>query len=155
MPRAGRFVTVPGHMEPRISLITLGVDDLARARAFYEALGFRASSAGNDQVAFFQAGSLGLALYGRAALAEDAHLPPAAGPGFGGITLAYNARSRDEVDAVLAQALAAGARLLKPAQDVFWGGYSGYFADPDGHPWEVAWNPFFVIAPDGALRLPA
>jgi catechol 2,3-dioxygenase-like lactoylglutathione lyase family enzyme len=141
-------------MEPRISLITLGVDDLARARAFYEALGFRSSSAGNDNVAFFQAGGLGLALYGRAALAEDAHLALPAGTGFGGITLAYNARSRDEVDSVLAQALEAGARLLKPAQDVFWGGYSGYFADPDGHPWEVAWNPFFAIAPDGALRLP-
>jgi catechol 2,3-dioxygenase-like lactoylglutathione lyase family enzyme len=141
-------------MEPRISLITLGVDDLARARTFYERLGFRASSSGNDSVAFFQAGSLGLALYGRDSLAEDARLAPAASPGFGGITLAYNARSRDEVDTVLAEALAAGARLLKPAQDVFWGGYSGYFADPDGHPWEVAWNPFFAIAPDGALRLP-
>lgn len=142
-------------MEPRISLITLGVDDLPRARAFYERLGFRPSSAGNDAVAFYQAGSLGLGLYGRAALAEDAHLSATPAGTFGGITLAYNARSRDEVDAVLAAAVAAGARLLKPAQDVFWGGYSGYFADPDGHPWEVAWNPFFAIAPDGALKLPA
>ena len=143
-------------MDPRISLITLGVADVATARAFYERLGFRALSASNEHVVFFQAGSLALGLYSRASLAEDAHLPAAAAtPGtFGGITLAYNARTREEVDGVLAAALEAGARLLKPAQDVFWGGYSGYFADPDGHPWEVAWNPFFPIAPDGALRLP-
>ncbi len=142
-------------MDPRISLITLGVDDLARARAFYEALGFRASPAGNESVVFFQAGGMALSLFGRAALAEDGHLPaPSKDGGFGGITLAYNARSRDEVDEVLSQAVFAGAKLLKPAQDVFWGGYSGHFADPDGHPWEVAWNPFFTVAPDGTINLP-
>lgn len=140
-------------MEPRISLLTLGVSDLARSRAFYEKLGFTPSPAGNEQVVFFQAGGMALGLFGRDALAKDAHLP-AAGSGFGGITIAYNARSKAEVDAVFAEAVAAGARPLKQPVDVFWGGYSGYFADPDGHPWEVAWNPGFTLAADGALRLP-
>jgi uncharacterized glyoxalase superfamily protein PhnB len=94
-----------------------------------------------------------LGLYGREALAEDAQVP-SAGSGFGGITLAYNVRAREEVDAVLKEAEAAGGRILKPAHDVFWGGYSGYFADPDGHPWEVAWNPEWTIADDGSVQLP-
>ena len=94
-----------------------------------------------------------LALYGRDALAEDAHLPPD-GRGFGGITLAHNVRRREDVAAVLAEAEAAGGRILKPAQDVFWGGHSGYFADPDGHPWEVAWNPYFPFDGEGRLALP-
>ena len=141
-------------MEPRLTLITLGVSDLARARAFYEALGFKASSASQGDIVFFQAGALGLALYPRAALAEDAQVSHEGG-GFSGITLAHNVRAKEEVAAILAEAERAGACILKPAQDVFWGGHSGYFADPDGHLWEVAWNPFFSLAADGALSLPS
>lgn len=140
-------------MEPRISIVTLGVRDLARARAFYEALGFVVSSSSNDNIVFFQAGAMALALYGWEALAEDAQLP-ADGAGFRGLTLAHNVREKAQVAQVLAAAEAAGGRILKPAQDVFWGGHSGYFADPDGHLWEVAWNPGFEIAADGALLLP-
>ncbi|HYD31453.1 MAG TPA: VOC family protein [Azospirillaceae bacterium] len=141
-------------MEQRLSVVTLGVADVAAARRFYEeGLGWKASTSGNEQVVFFQAGGMVLALYGRSALAEDTHLP-AEGSGFGGIALAYNARSKEEVDTVLAQAVAAGASLLKPARSVFWGGYSGYVADPDGHPWEIAFNPFWEITDDGSVRLP-
>lgn len=104
-------------------------------------------------VVFFQAGGMALALYPRDELAKDANLS-ADGSGYGGITLAYNARSREEVDAVLAEALAAGARILKPAEEAFWGGYSGYFSDPDGFAWEVVWNPSFPIAADGSIRIP-
>ncbi len=143
-------------MDPRITLITLGVRDLPASRRFYgRGLGWRESAAGNDSVAFFQlGGGLALGLYGRAALAEDAHLRDA-GSGFGGITIAQNQRSKAEVDAVIAAAIAAGGTLLKAAEDVFWGGYSGYFADPDGHPWEIAWNPFFPMDEAGGLVLPA
>lgn len=142
-------------MEQRLSLVTLGVADVARSRRFYEeGLGWTPSSASRESIVFFQLGGIALALFGRAALAEDAHLPPTPAEGFGGITLAHNVGSRAEVDAVMAHAERAGARILKPAQDVFWGGYSGYFADPDGHPWEVAWNPFVTLGPDGSLRLP-
>jgi catechol 2,3-dioxygenase-like lactoylglutathione lyase family enzyme len=140
-------------MEPRISLITLGVADMPRARRFYEALGWRASGASSEGVTFFQLGGLILSLYGRTALAEDARLPAEAA-GFGSVTLAYNVRERTDVDRVLDEARAAGATILKPGEDVFWGGYSGYFADPDGHPWEVAWNPHFPILDDGTIRLP-
>jgi catechol 2,3-dioxygenase-like lactoylglutathione lyase family enzyme len=140
-------------MEQRISLITLGVADLDRSRRFYERLGWRRSVAEAEGVVFFQAGGMALALYPKTALAEDANVS-ADGHGFRGITLACNTRTRDEVDAVLAEAQAAGGELIKPAQDAFWGGYSGYFADPDGFLWEVAWNPFFPIAEDGSLRLP-
>ena len=139
-------------MEQRVSLVTLGVADLERARRFYEdGLGWRR---GNDhaEVVFFQAGGMVLALWSRAALAADARVPAASG-GFAGIALAYNTRTREEVDAVLAQAQAAGATILKPAEDAFWGGYSGYFADPDGHLWEVAWNPGWRLADDGSVRL--
>jgi uncharacterized protein len=139
-------------MEQRLSLVTLGVADLERSRRFYEdGLGWRRGN-NHPEVVFYQIGAAVLALWGRDALAQDARLPNV-GSGFGGVALAYNARSRDEVDAVLAEAEAAGAKILKPAQDAFWGGYSGYFADPDGHPWEVAWNPEWTLAEDGSVRL--
>jgi len=140
-------------LDQRVSLVTLGVADVALACSFYQRLGWQASARGNASIVFFQLNGFVLALYGRAALAEDGAMADA-GPGFGGIALAYNVRERAEVDGVLAEAQAAGGRILKPAQDAFWGGYSGYFADPDGHPWEVAWNPGFSIAPDGTLLLP-
>ena len=141
-------------MDQRLSIITLGVRDLGRARRFYEALGWKASKAGNDQIVFFQLLGIVLGLYSREALAEDAHVPDdAPSAKFGGIAIAYNARDKAEVDRVLKEAVAAGAALLKPAQDVFWGGYSGYFADPDGHPWEVAFNPHWRLEDDGSLRL--
>ena len=141
-------------MEQRISLITLGVTDLARSRSFYEhGLGWQPSSASNEQVSFFQTGSMVLALYGKTALAQDAQLAPE-GTGFGGIALAYNVRQREEVDAVLAEAQAAGATLLTSAQETDWGGYAGYFADLDGYPWEVAWNPHFPLLDDGSVQLP-
>jgi uncharacterized protein len=139
-------------MEQRLSLVTLGVTDVGRARRFYEdGLGWRR---GNDheEVVFFQLGGMVLALWGREALAQDARLP-GAGTGFGGIALAYNTRNREEVDAVLKEAEAAGATILKPAEDTVWGGYSGYFADPDGHLWEVAWNPGWTLAADGSISL--
>ncbi len=143
-------------MEQRLSVITLGVADLERSRRFYEAgLGWTASDASQDGVVFFQLGGMVLALYPRQALAEDACLPDTPAAGFAGITLAYNARSRDEVAALLDIAVKAGATLLKPAQNVFWGGHSGYFADLDGHAWEVAWNPFWPLDSDGSVRLPS
>ncbi|MFZ0955887.1 MAG: VOC family protein [Candidatus Sulfotelmatobacter sp.] len=140
-------------MEQRVSLITLGVADLKRSREFYERLGWRRSMANTEGVVFFQAGGMALALYPRHELAKDANVS-AHGDGFSGISLAYNARTRAEVDSVLREAEAAGAKLVKPAQEAFWGGYSGYFADPDGFLWEVAWNPSFPIAADGSIRLP-
>jgi len=140
-------------MDQRISIVTLGVANLERSREFYERLGWRRSAASNEGIAFFQAGGMALALYPRDELAKDANLD-GAGRGFAGITLSFNARSREEVDAVLAEAQTAGAKILKPAQEAFWGGYSGYFSDPDGFAWEVAWNPSFAIAEDGSVRLP-
>jgi catechol 2,3-dioxygenase-like lactoylglutathione lyase family enzyme len=139
-------------MEQRLSLVTLGVADLARATRFYQDLGWQR---GNDhaEVVFFQLRGMIFALFGRAALAADAGLADAQGSGFGGIVLAYNARTRAEVDAVLAEAAAAGATITKPAADAFWGGYTGCFADPDGHLWEVAWNPAWTIRSDGAITL--
>jgi catechol 2,3-dioxygenase-like lactoylglutathione lyase family enzyme len=139
-------------MEQRFSVVTLGVADLGRARRFYEeGLGWRR---GNDyaEVAFFQAGGSILALYPRHLLAEDAGVAND-GQGFDGITLAYCTRTREEVDAVLAQATTAGAKIIKPAQVTFWGGYSGYFADPDGHAWEIAWNPDWTIEADSSVSL--
>ncbi|MGE0627120.1 MAG: VOC family protein [Hyphomicrobiaceae bacterium] len=141
-------------MEPRVSLITLGVADVGRARRFYEALGFKASAASQPDVTFFEAGGVILALFGRSSLADDASLADSE-PGFSGIALAHNCRSEAEVDAVLAEAVAAGGRLLKPAQKVFWGGYLGYFADPDGHLWEVAYNPHWPLDEGGRPLLPA
>ncbi|HEX9905610.1 MAG TPA: VOC family protein [Propylenella sp.] len=138
-------------MEQRLSLVTLGVDDLGRARRFYEALGWERGNE-NPEVVFFQLNGLVLALWSRRSLAEDAKVS-ADGGGFRGVALAYNARSKADVDAVMAEAETAGARMLKPAEDVFWGGYSGYFADPDGHLWEVAWNPQWEVTPEGNVRM--
>ena len=138
-------------MEQRVSLITLGVGDLARARSFYEALGWTTGAAPADDVVFFQAGGMVVALWGRGQLAEDSVV--ADGGGWGGITLAYNTRSPEEVDAVIAEAGAAGGTILRPGAETFWGGYSGVFVDPDGHPWEVAHNPHWTIADDGSVSL--
>jgi predicted lactoylglutathione lyase len=138
-------------MERRVSLITLGVRDLARSRAFYEAIGFRPSSSSQDEIVFIQlSGGVALALFGWDALAEDAQVSPE-GHGFRGVTLAHNVRAREEVAPILAEAARAGGRIVKPAQDVFWGGHCGYFADLDGHLWEVAFNP---NQPTGAFHLP-
>ena len=143
----------PLAMEPRISIVTLGVADVARARAFYEALGFKASAASQASITLLDAGGVVLALYGRTALAEDAHVADAM-PGFSGMTLAHNCRSEADVDEVIRHAVAQGATLRKAAQKVFWDGYSGYFADPDAHLWEVAYNPHFTMEDSGRLRLP-
>ena len=141
-------------MEQRISMIALGVNDLQKARQFYETgLGWKASKSGGDQIIFFQIGGMILGLHPRHQLAGDANLS-GTGLGFGGITIAYNARDKNEVEQVLNQAQKAGATILKPAQNVFWGGYSGYFADLDGHPWEVVWNPKWKLGEDGRLELP-
>ena len=140
-------------MQPRLTLVTLGVSDLAKARAFYEAWGWKASSASQPEVAFFQANGLALALWGRADLAKDAGVADKP-TGFAAVSLAYNARSKEEADEVYAAAIAAGATATKPLHDVFWGGYSGYFADPDEHLWEVAWNPAFPLDEDGHMFLP-
>ncbi len=140
-------------MEQRVSLVTLGVANLDRSRAFYERLGWRRSLASAQGVVFFQTGGMALSLFPRDELAKDAGVSPQ-GHGFSGMTLAHNTRSREEVDAVLAAAVAAGAKLVKPAQEAFWGGYLGYFSDPDGFLWEVAWNPSFQMAEDGAIRIP-
>lgn len=132
-------------MQPRISMITLGVRDLQVSINFYRAgLQLPTDYKDGDGIAFFHLTGTWLALYPYDALAEDACLPPDRSR-FGGFTLAHNVSSKEIVDQVLKQALAAGARLLKPAADTFWGGYSGYFSDPDGHPWEVAWNPYFPL----------
>jgi catechol 2,3-dioxygenase-like lactoylglutathione lyase family enzyme len=141
-------------MEQRLTMVTLGVADMERSRRFYEALGWTASIEGGGQIVLFQLLGFVLGLYPRSALAEDAHVSGLEAPGFCGIALVYNARDKAEVDGVLKDAVAAGAKLLRPAQDVFWGGYSGYFADLDGHPWEVAFNPHWPLSNDGALRLP-
>ena len=140
-------------MEQRLSLVTLGVSDLGRARAFYEGLGWTTGAAPADDVVFFQAGGMVVALWGRDQLAEDSAVEDTGG--WGGVTLAYNARSPAEVDAVMAEAEAAGARIGRPGGETFWGGYSGLFVDPDGHPWEVAHNPRWTIRDDGSIELPA
>lgn len=137
-------------MEPRISLVTLGVTDVARSRAFYEALGWAGSSP-DGEVVFIQAGPMALALWSRELLAHDSAVTD--GGGWGGITLAHNVRSPAEVDAVLAEAAAAGATIGRAGAPTFWGGYSGVFLDPDGHPWEVAHNPYWTIADDGSISL--
>jgi len=138
-------------MEQRVSLVTLGVRDLARARAFYETLGWRTNAAPGDDVVFFQAGGMIIALWGRAELAEDSGVEDSGG--WGGITLAHNVRSPAEVDAVVAEAEAAGATVTRPGAATFWGGYSGAFTDPDGHAWEVAHNPHWTLAEDGSVSL--
>lgn len=140
-------------MEQRMSLITLGVADLARARRFYEeGLGWKIGLAVEGEVAFFQLNGLILSLYPRAVLAQDAGVAEA-GSGFAGITLAHNVRSEEEVDALLSEAQRAGGRIVKPASRAEWGGYSGYFADLDGHLWEVAHNPGFPLDAEGNPRL--
>jgi len=136
-------------MEQRISLITLGVADVARAKAFYEQLGWQGQEI--EETVFFQAGGLALVLWGRDKLAADAGVE---GLGACAMTLAQNVRSRAEVDEVIATAAAAGATVTKPARETFYGGYAGYFADPDGHLWEIAWNPGFTLAEDGTLTVP-
>jgi uncharacterized protein len=138
-------------MEQRVSLVTLGVRDLARGRRFYEALGWRTNAAPDDDVVFFQAGGMILALWGRDRLAEDSAVEDSGG--WGGIALAHNVRSPAEVEAVLAEAEAAGATITRPGAETFWGGYSGAFADPEGHVWEVAHNPHWTLAEDGSVRL--
>lgn len=140
-------------MQLRLSLVTLGVADVARSRRFYEAMGLTASSASQAEVTFFQLGNVVLALFGRADLAADAGVADSS-PGFSGTALAWNVASEREVDDALAQAAACGGRLVKPGQKVFWGGYSGYFADPDGHLWEVAFNPYFPLDAAGRVLLP-
>ena len=138
-------------MEQRVSLVTLGVSDLSRARAFYEGLGWTTGAAPADDVVFFQAGGMIVALWSRAQLAEDSVMTD--NGGWGGVTLAYNTRSPAEVDAVLEEARAAGGTCSGRGAETFWGGYSGVFADPDGHPWEVAHNPHWTIREDGSVRL--
>lgn len=139
-------------MEQRLSLITLGVADLARSRRFYEdGLGWARGNA-EDEVAFYQLNGLILALWTRDDLAADAQVADT-GATFSGISIAFNTRSHDEVDDILAQAAAAGGTITKPAEEQVWGGYSGYFADPDGHPWEVAFNPGWSIDEAGRVSL--
>ena len=140
-------------MRQTISFITLGVGDLARSRAFYAALGWRESSASQPGIAFFNAGGVVFALFPRAALAEDANVF-AEGSGFPGFALAHNVASEAAVDSLLAEAVAAGGRLVRRAGQVFWGGYRGYFADPDDFLWEVCWNPFVLRDEQGHVRLP-
>ncbi len=138
-------------MEQRLSLVTLGVADIGRARKFYEALGWSATDRGDDDIVFFQTGGLVIALWDRASLAEDTVVTD--GGGWGGITLAYNTRRTDEVDTVLTEAAEAGGVIKRIAAETFWGGYSGLFTDPDGHSWEVAHNPFWTVHDDGAITL--
>ena len=138
-----------------VSLVTLGVSDLARSIAFYEALGFGRKAKSAQGVGFFQAGATALAVWPAAELANDAQVALAGTRGtFRGVALAWNCRSEHEVDDALARASAAGATTPKPAQKTSWGGYAGYFADPDGHLWEVAHNPGFPLSDDGRLQLP-
>jgi len=139
-------------VEQRLSLVTLGVADLARARAFYEALGWHSDTDPSLDVVFFQAGGMVVALWGRALLAEDSGVEDPGG--WGGVTLAYNVRTPQEVDEVLAEAERAGATIPRRGAETSWGGYSGVFVDPDGHPWEVAHNPRWTIGPDGSVSLP-
>jgi predicted lactoylglutathione lyase len=138
-------------MEQRVSLVTLGVADLARARTFYEQLGWRSSAAPDAAVVFFPAGGMILALWSRRELEHDSCVTDTGG--WGGVTLAHNVRSEQAVDEVLLQAQAAGASVPRKGAKTFWGGYSGLFIDPDGHPWEVAHNPFWTIEEDGSVRL--
>src|SRR5687767_15003574 len=141
---------IPG-VEQRVSLITLGVTDLARARGFYERLGWTTTAAPDDDVVFFQAGGLIVALWGRDELAADSGVRDTGG--WGGVTLAYNVGSPAEVDSTIAEAEAAGATIPRHGAETFWGGYSGVFVDPDGHPWEVAHNPHWTLRDDGSVAL--
>ncbi|MGN6378384.1 MAG: VOC family protein [Gaiellales bacterium] len=138
---------------PRVSLITLGVSDVGRARGFYEALGWSSRAAPGDDVVFFQSGGMVLALWSRASLAQDSGLPDQGAGGFGGITLAHNVASPDEVRSEIEAARAAGAAITREPAETFWGGFSGVFCDLDGHPWEVAHNPHWQLDADGSVTL--
>ena len=139
-------------MEQRVSLITLGVADLRRARRFYEALGWRGQEV--EETVFFQAGGLALVLWHRDRLADDVGVPREGGNGFRGASLAQNVRSRAEVDDVVGVAERAGARVTRRPAETFYGGYAGYFLDPDGHAWEIAYNPGFPLSDDGSITIP-
>ena len=139
-------------MEQRVSLITLGVRDLARARRFYEALGWETGAEPGDDVVFFQAGDMIVALWDRARLAEDSGVADAGASG--GFALAHNVRTSAEVDAIAEEARVAGGTITREPGETFWGGYSAAFTDPDGHPWEVAHNPHWDFRPDGSIELP-
>lgn len=141
-------------MRQTISFVTLGVSDLARSRRFYRELGWRESSGSQAEVAFFQAGSVAFALFGREALAEDAGVA-AAGSGFPGFSLAHNVDSEDAVRSTLQEAVTAGGRLVRAGEKAPWGGFRGYFADPDGFLWEICFNPFFPLDDQGFIQLPA
>ena len=140
-------------MEQRVSVITLGVRDLERSRSFYEALGWHTGAAPEDEVVFFAAGGMILALWDRARLAEDSGVEDSGG--WGGVTLSHNVRSPGEVDSVVEEARAAGARIVREPGETFWGGYSAALVDPDGHPWEIAHNPHWTLREDGSIELPA
>ena len=139
-------------MEQRLSLVTLGVADVTRARTFYERLGWQGQEV--EETVFFQAGGIALVLWGRDKLAGDADIEDRNTDGFGGVVLAHNVRSRSEVDEALGEAATAGARITQAARETFYGGYAGCFTDPDGHLWEIAYNPGFALGPDGALTVP-
>ncbi len=141
-------------MKPRINLVTLGVTSMERSRAFYERLGFVASSASNADITFFESNGVVLGLFGHDALAEDAHVTATEAPQFRGFSLAWNAESEAAVNLIIDHARAIGALIVKPPEKVSWGGYSGYFADPDGHLWEVAHNPLFPLDASGHIQLP-
>lgn len=141
-------------MRQSLSFVTLGVGDLARSRAFYKALGWQESSGSQEGIAFYNVGSVVFGLFQREALAEDASVSPI-GSGFPAFTLAHNVESEAAVIATLDEAVAAGATLIRPAEKVFWGGFRGYFGDPDGFLWEVCWNPFFPLDENGTVQLPA
>lgn len=139
-------------MEQRLSLVTLGVADIRRARQFYEQLGWRGQEV--EETVFFQAGSIGIVLWGRDKLAQDSGVEDPGTDGFGGIALAHNVRSPAEVDATVALAADAGATTTRPPSETFYGGYAGCFTDPDGHVWEVAYNPGFPLDGEGAITIP-
>lgn len=142
-------------MEQRLTLVTLGVTDVARSRAFYEGLGFKSSSFRADDVAFFQMGGTVLSIYDRQSLANDIGRADTEAAGFNRVTLAWNARTEREVDTAISEAVKAGATLIKAAEQTSWGGYSGYISDPDGHLWEIAYNPHWPLDEKGTLQLPA
>lgn len=140
-------------MDQRISIVTLGTDDLPRAVAFWEAMGWPRRAKAFDAIAMFQCGGIAFALYPFDKLAQDCGMQDR-GPGFGGFTLAHNVGSEAEVDALIERAVANGGTLQVKPHKAFWGGYTGYFCDPDGHPWEVAHNPFVPMGPNGEMLLP-
>ncbi len=142
-------------MEQRLSMVSLGVNNIKNSTEFYQRLGWiKSKAASKDEISFFQMGGIALAIYDREMLAAEANLKINSGNGFGGIALAHNARSETEVNDILALAEKSGGKILKTARKVFWGGYSGYFKDIDNHVWEVAFNPYMEITKDGSIKLP-